>query len=114
MSFNLGTFCEKANDILVFVGWALTIFKIAIPFVIIFYGILDLGKAVTAAKDDEIKTSAKRLLFRAIAGVAIFFVPTLILWLFGAVDDFKSVVGAEAESNGFDSCRTALLEPWNK
>lgn len=106
--FTLQTFCTSAKDILVFVGWALTIFKVAIPFIIIAYGIMDLGKAVTAAKDEEIKTAAKRLLFRAIAGVCIFFVPTIVIWLFGTVNSFK-----EATSDGgFDTCEAALLRPW--
>lgn len=106
--FNLSTFCTKAKEILTFVGWALTIFKVAIPFIIVAYGIMDLGKAVTAAKDDEIKTAAKRLLFRAIAGVCIFFVPTMILWLFGTVDDFTSAT----DGGGFAVCESALLRPW--
>lgn len=106
MSFDLSSFCTNTEGILVFIGWALTLIKVAIPFIIIFYGILDLGKAVTAAKDDEIKSSAKRLLFRAIAGVAIFFVPSIIIWLFSSIDDFNSASG------GFDTCKEALLYPW--
>lgn len=108
MNFDLGTFCTEAKDILTFVGWALTIFKVAIPFIIIAYGIMDLGKAVTASKDEEIKTAAKRLLFRAIAGICIFFVPTIVLWLFGTVNSFN-----DATAGGkFDVCENALLRPW--
>lgn len=106
--FSLQTFCTSAKDILIFVGWALTIFKVAIPFIIIAYGIMDLGKAVTAAKDEEIKTAAKRLLFRAIAGVCIFFVPTIILWLFGTVNSFNDATAG----GGFSTCEAALLRPW--
>ncbi len=105
-AFDLATFCDQTQQILVFVGWAVTIFKIAIPFIIIFYGIMDLGKAVTASKEDEIKTAAKRLLFRAIAGVCIFFIPSVVLWLFSTVEDFSS------SSDGFAACQTALLKPW--
>ena len=97
--FSLQTFCTSAKDILIFVGWALTIFKVAIPFIIIAYGIMDLGKAVTAAK---------RLLFRAIAGVCIFFVPTIILWLFGTVNSFNDATAG----GGFSTCEAALLRPW--
>ena len=107
MNFDMGTFCTNTEDLLTFIGWALTIFKIAIPFVIITYGILDLGKAVTASKDDEIKAAAKKLLFRAIAGVAIFFVPTIVLWLFGSVTEFNNASG------GFETCENALLHPYN-
>lgn len=107
-AFNLQTFCSSTKEILVFVGWALTIFKVAIPFVIIAYGIMDLGKAVTAAKDEEIKTAAKRLLFRAIAGICIFFVPTVVLWLFRTVSSFNDATS----DGGFDTCESALLKPW--
>ena len=107
-AFDLASFCSSTKDILVFIGWALTIVKVAIPFIIIAYGIMDLGKAVTSSKEEEIKTSAKRLLFRAIAGVAIFFVPSIVLWLFGTVNSFT-----EATSEGFSTCESALLRPWD-
>ncbi len=108
--FNLGTFCQQTKSILTFVGWALTIVKVAIPFIIIAYGIIDLGKAVTASKEDEIKTAAKRLLFRAIAGICIFFVPSIVLWLFSTVDEFNSAT--TGGGGGFDTCKNALLYPW--
>lgn len=107
LGFSLTDFCTQTKDILVFAGWVLTIFKVAIPFIIIIYGIMDLGKAVTASKDEEIKTAAKRLAYRAVAGLCIFFIPSLVLWLFGAVSDFGEA------SQGFDTCKQALLSPWS-
>ena len=107
-AFSLSTFCTETKEILKFVGWALTIVKVSIPFIIIAYGILDLGKAVTASKEEEIKTAAKRLLFRAIAGICIFFVPSLVLWLFGTVNEFTQAT----EGGGFSVCEQALLRPW--
>lgn len=107
LGFALSDFCTQTRDILTFVGWALTIFKVAIPFIIIGLGMIDLGKAVTASKDDEIKTAAKRLAYRAVAGICIFFVPSLILWLFSIVSDFNNA------SEGFDTCKQALLYPWD-
>lgn len=107
-AFDLSSFCSETKDVLTFVGWALTIVKVAIPFIIIAYGIIDLGKAVTASKEDEIKTAAKRLLYRAIAGVCIFFVPSIVLWLFGTVDEFNN----STQGGGFDTCKNALLYPW--
>lgn len=106
--FDLGEFCVKTKTILTFVGWALTIVKVAIPFIIIAYGIIDLGKAVTASKEDEIKTAAKRLLYRAIAGICIFFVPAVVMWLFGTVSEFKDAT----QGRGFGTCEQAILEPW--
>lgn len=104
-AINIGEFCTEAAGILQFVGYALTIIKIAIPLIIIAYGILDFGKAVTASKDDEIKTSAKRLLWRAIAGVVIFFIPSIVLWLFGTISQYTT------GKDGFGNCETCILNP---
>ena len=79
---NVTGFCDQASDVLGFIGWILTVFKIAIPLLIIGYGMFDLGKAVVGSKDDDIKVASKRLMYRAIAGVLIFFVPTVVMWLY--------------------------------
>ncbi len=108
MGFDLGEFCSTTADVLQFVGWILTVFKISIPLVIIAYGMFDLGKAVVAEKDDEIKNATKRLMMRALAGVAIFFVPTIVLWIFGTINDYKA-----ARSGSFDQCQACILTPWS-
>lgn len=109
LGFNLGEFCTQTSQIVGFVGWVLTIVKVAIPFVIIILGVMDLGKAVVASKDDEIKTATKRLLWRVVAGIAIFLMPTIIIWIFKAtLDDFKN-----SYDQGFGTCETCLLTPWD-
>lgn len=102
-------FCSEARTILQFVGWILTFFKIGIPLVIIAYGMVDFGKAVVASEDNEIKNQTRRLLYRALAGVVIFFIPTLIMWIFGAISEFEKSI---TEAN-FDLCRTCVLTPWD-
>lgn len=105
----MSEFCTNAKNIIVFVGWILTIFKIAIPLLIIGFGMFDLGKAVVGSKDDEIKKSAKSLLWRAIAGVCVFFVPTAVMWVFKvAVTDFDDL----QTNTDFDVCYSAILTPW--
>lgn len=106
-AIDIATFCNNAAGVLQFAGYALTIVKVAIPIIIIGFGILDFGKAVVASKDDEIKTSAKRLLWRAIAGVVIFFIPSIVLWLFGTIDKYTQ------GKNGFENCEKCILSPWN-
>lgn len=107
LGFDIASFCGEAGSILQFVGYILTLVKVAIPLVIIIYGIMDLGKAVVASKEDEIKTGAKRLMWRAVAGVAIFFIPSIVLWLFGTIANYNT------GSEGFDNCQTCILAPWN-
>ena len=106
MNFNIQSFCTETKEIMAVLGWVLTLIKVAIPIIIIVYGIMDLAKAVVASKEDEIKTGAKRLLWRAVAGVAIFFVPNLVIWLFGTIQAYN-------DAPGFDKCETCLLAPWD-
>lgn len=103
--FDMAEFCGKSAGLLQFVGYALLIFKIAIPLVIIILGALDFGKAVVASKDEEIKSSAKRLLWRAIAGVVIFFIPNVVTWIFGTVSDYKN------EADSFKVCEECIIHP---
>ena len=79
-------FCTKTKDVWSLVGKILGIFKIVIPLLIIIFGMIDLGKAVVASKDDEIKKAAKQLLIRIIAGIVIFFIPTLVGFAFSLAD----------------------------
>ena len=60
------------------VSTAITIIKIAIPILLIIFGMLDLGKAVVAAKEDEIKKGQQTFIKRAIAAVIVFFVIQIV------------------------------------
>lgn len=107
LGFDLSSFCTETATLISYIGWVLTIVKIAIPFIIIGLGIFDLGKAVVAAKDDEIKTGTKRLLWRIVAGIVIFFIPTIVLWIFGTIQDFSENKGS------FSRCESCILRPWD-
>ena len=48
--------------------------KIAVPILLIIFGMLDLGKAVVASKEDEIKKGQQLFIKRAISAVIVFFV----------------------------------------
>ena len=105
----MSTIFKEASDVLAFAGWILTFFKIAIPLLIIGLGMFDFGKAVVSSKDDEIKKSAKTLMYRAIAGIVIFFVPSLVVWLFQTVGSFNDA----ANATNFDDCKKCILTPWS-
>ncbi len=107
---DISSFCVEASGILQLIGWILTIFKIAIPLLVIIYGIFDFGKAVTAGKDEEIKKSVKSLMWRAISGVVIFFVPTIVMWVFRAVSVYNEV--EQGTNDSFKYCETCVLSPW--
>ncbi len=103
----IGGFCTQTADILNFVGWVITLIKIAMPILIIVFGVLDFGKAVVGADEKVIKKSVTTLGIRVVAGLVIFFIPSIIVWLFGLVNAYNNMVG------DFGICQTCLLAPWN-
>ena len=61
------------------------IIQIGIPIILIVLGMFDLGKAVVASKEDEIKAAQKLLIKRVIYAVLIFFVVFLVTAVFNVV-----------------------------
>lgn len=100
-------FCTSMAGPLKFVGIVVWIFKVAIPVIILVMGMIDLGKAVTASKDDEIKKAMKQLMIRLISGVLIFFIPTIIMFVFRVITEFNDI---EGEVN-FNVCEACILRP---
>ncbi len=96
-------FCTKLKSPLKFIGYIVFIVKIIVPILLLIFGIIDLFKAVTGGKDGEIMKSVKSFAFRVIAGVLIFFVPTIISFVFSLVDGFDEV------TSDYNVCQTCIL-----
>ena len=88
--FNAETFCRNTASLWGLLGIAVVAIKIVIPIALIIFGMLDMGKAVTSGKDDEIKKQLMSFLRRAIAAVLVFFVPTIVGMLMTTVNDAAS------------------------
>ncbi len=56
------------------VSLIVTVIKILVPILLVVFGMLDLGKAVMASKEDEIKKGQQTLIKRVVAAVLVFFV----------------------------------------
>lgn len=97
--------CTELSPLWQVVGWILWVFKIAIPILIIVFGMIDLGKAVVASKDDEIKKALKQLMLRAVAGVVIFFIPNLVGLIFSMVNSWSDVEGE------YKVCEYCIVDP---
>ncbi len=98
-------FCANTANIWQIIGYVLFVFKIAIPLLLIIFGMLDLGKAVIASKEDEIKKATGSLVRRAIAAVVIFLLPTIISFLMGVITGFVNV------KEDYKVCRQCLTSP---
>ena len=81
------------------------VFMIVIPVLLILYGTIDLGKAVIASEEKEVKAAQGRLIKRIIYAALIFFVPMLV----GVIMNIVSA-GGEGDTNGWNSCWTAANE----
>jgi len=100
-------FCMNSANIWQVVGYVLLVFKIVIPILLIIFGMIDLGKAVIASKDDEIKKATKSLIMRAISAVVIFFIPTVVGLVLGMISNF----GDSGAKDDWDVCKTCITSP---
>ena len=60
------------------VSTAITLIQIGVPIILIIWGMMDLGKAVMAQKEDEIKKGQQTFIKRIIAAVIVFFVIVVV------------------------------------
>lgn len=86
--------CEN-QDLLTIIGIAkkiLTILQIAIPIALLIFGTMDLGKAVMAGDEKEIKAATGVLIKRVIAAVAVFLLILIVSVVTGWVggDEWKN------------------------
>ena len=80
--------------------------QIVVPVVLVIFGMLDLFKAVTAGKEDEVKKGQHMFIKRLIAAALVFFVIAVVKLLisFVAGDDNESIMScASCFLNGADS-----------
>ena len=94
-------FCEATQPIWSTVGTIITIIQWTIPIMIVLLGTLDLGKAVMAGKDDEIKSAQKMLIKRVIYGVVVFFVVVIVKAIFTGIGQTDATTNACFAAMGF-------------
>ena len=77
----------------------INLIKFVIPIALVLFGMLDLGKAVMAGKEDEMKKAQGTLIKRVVYAVLIFLVVFIVQLVMGIVTD----AGAEqADLNWYD------------
>lgn len=81
---------------------AIKVVMIVIPIALIIYGTIDLGKAVIASDEKEVKAAQSRLIKRFIYAALIFFVPMLVGFVMNIVS-----AGGEGDTTSWSSCWNA-------
>ena len=96
----IGDACENLRPFIKIVKKGiLPIFRVIIPIALILFGTVDLGKAVIASDEKEVKAAQSRLIKRFIYAALIFFVPMLV----GVVMNVVSV-GGEGDTASWENC----------
>ena len=75
------------------------VLMILIPIALIVYGTIDLGKAVIASDEKEVKAAQSRLIKRFIYAALIFFVPVLVSAVMTVI-----AKGGEGDTSSWESC----------
>ena len=75
------------------------VFMIVIPIALIVFGTIDLGKAVIASDEKEVKSAQSRLIKRFIYAALIFFVPVLVAVVMNIVS-----AGGKGDTNSWSGC----------
>lgn len=97
--------CGGLGPVVAVVKGVFNIIKIGVPIILILMGALDLGKAVLASDDKEIKASTGKLVKRAIAAVGVFFAVVIVDVVMGLV--------AKGETNADGTTSASWSDCWN-
>ena len=79
-----------------------------IPIILIVMGSIDLGRAVLSSDDKEIKAATSRLIKRAIAAVAVFFVATIVTLLMGLFTSNSKSKPTDTNTTNWKDCWNAV------
>ena len=66
------------NSLAYMINTVLGYVRVIVPILVITFGLFDLGKAVIASKEDEMKKAQATFIKRVIIGVVVFFVPFVV------------------------------------
>ena len=98
-------FAEGVGSAVRMIGYIVEIVKIVIPLLIIVYGMVDFGKAVISSDDKAINKATNSLIRRIVAGIAVFFIPTIILAMFNIIGITNDI----ENTSRYSACTKCIL-----
>lgn len=78
LDHRLTNFCTPLEPVMFVVRSVIALFQWGIPILLVIFGMLDLGKAVMAGKEDEMKKAQGTLIKRVIYAVAVYLVVAIV------------------------------------
>ncbi len=104
----LSNICEDSANVVKtmrLVGYVLIIVKILIPIALLITGIITLVKAVIDGNAETLQKSAISLIWKFIAAIIIFVLPTIINYVVGLIDNASDGV------SDYNNCRNCIFDP---
>lgn len=98
---------DRILNLMQMLGWIINLLKIIVPLIIIVLGMIDFGKAVIASDDKATSKAASSLVKRFIAGIVIFFIPTIVFTILNST----KISNENDQSGDFVRCTQCLLHP---
>lgn len=89
--------CSDLEAVIVIIKTVVTTIQWIVPAILILMGTIDLVKAVTQGKEEDIKKGQKTLITRVIAAVIVFLVPLLVNVIMG-------FIGKNSGTDSFSAC----------
>lgn len=89
-------YCDSLTPLMNILHSVVNLIKWGIPILLILFGMIDLGKAVMAGKEDEMKKAQGTLIKRFIYAVAVFLVVTLVTLVMNIVSDSGTDIGNQS------------------
>lgn len=101
--------CSNGNvqNALRMVGYFIFLAKLFVPLLIIGFGSFDLYKSILNGGGESMSKQLKSLGFRVIAGIVVFFIPTIVNAFLG------QLVAMQGISDEITGCQVCLLDPFN-
>ena len=93
-------FCGSLEPVIKLLTTVFKLLQWGIPIVLILLGAIDLGKAVMASKEDEMKKAQSTLIKRIVYAVVIFFLFTIVGLVMGLVGDS----GTGSDTTSWSKC----------
>lgn len=90
--------CASLGPIISLIKAIIKLIQFGIPIILILLIIIDLGKAVLASKEDEMKKAQDIAIKRAIYALIIFFVPFIVGVVFDLVDGNSGANGQTGDT----------------
>lgn len=99
-----GKYVNRLQPIWNLVGIIINVIMIGVPLLLIIYGMVDLGKAVIASKEDEVKKATKLLGKRFLYAVGVFAVVWIVSFVLGTISDVAEGTDFDYKESDWKQC----------